>query len=198
VCSQSQTKKVRCEKGPSGCSNCTTSQLRCDLDDECDESLYPQPTFVPPPTPSPEGRVYAVQTPDAEQYHKALSKYMRIYEQFPLIHPYILTTMYESAQGQREDEKNYLWAMIDAISSLISWYTEGEKTAEAFYESAKKRLDTLKRRCIERFVTCTILVSRSTPQALAVRLIANSRLSLGYIMTRLERVTYRRNFKAYL
>ena len=42
----------------------------------------------------------------AEQYHKTLSKYMRIYEQFPLIHPYILTTMYKSAQGQREDEKN--------------------------------------------------------------------------------------------
>lgn len=98
-----------------------------------------------------------------EKYATVLRSYMDIYELFPLFHPYVLATIHKSVWKQKNDEKDYLFVIIDAISSLISLYTTQDKAvAKIFYESAKKRLGFLKRVSIEVFIARTILVSVST------------------------------------
>lgn len=98
------------------------------------------------------------QIPTEEQYKKAIVDYNEIYEIFPLVHPDVLKTIYTSATNQEEDEKVYLMAMVAAMSALISVY-KGRESVRMFYESAMNMVQTLKRRCVEGFISRSILVS---------------------------------------
>jgi|SRR5277367_4080221 len=162
-CHRCFKRKQRCDTLTPRCSNCAPRNLPCSYPDEPDdEPPLPRPSFGLQPTLcSSDHTICGVETPDPVQYEKTLKNYLQIYEQFPLIRPRVVNAIYESAHNQREDEKNYLWAMIDALCSLISLYTESDDVTKGFYESAVKRLNSLKRLSVEGFITRTILVSCS-------------------------------------
>jgi hypothetical protein len=161
-----------CNKNPPVCSCCQSDHAVCRWGNKPDDETPPHPpTFgLSPTSRSPEDTACTGQTPSPEQYVQTLSKYLEIYEQFPLIDPFVITTVYESTRNQQEDEKNCLWAMVDALSSLIALYTESEETASLFFKSAKERLESLKRQSVEPIIVNTILVSVLTNAPSTLRL----------------------------
>ena len=112
--------------------------------------------------------------PTQDQYFKAL-KYLieELGELYLFFHPNDLALLLESARRQPDDQKAFLWAMIDALASLGALYLEDSQLSQNCYESARKKLDSLASNHIEEFIGRTILVRPLTHKTRASSFVTN-------------------------
>ena len=153
ACSGSRSTKRR------PCKRCRRLKLKCDLQLPTCGSCIHHSALCEWESP---GANLQIATPD--QYNTAL-KYLieNLGELYVFFHPNNLAALLESADRQKDDEKVFLWAMIDALASLGALYLEDARLSELFYASAKKNIDSLASNQVEEFIARTVLVHLFDP-----------------------------------
>lgn len=194
ACQRCHEKKIRCERSNDGaCIACRTAKSECSFRGSpslrevsnrgpSSETTLQIESF--PNTDPPLGNPPPVQDPNIGR-EETLKNYLAIYPRFPLIHPYAVPHLYNSALHQTDNEKHYLWGMVDALCSLICLAVEDDEKSASFYRSAREQLDMMGRSFVERVFICTILVSFPKMNVL---IHASDRPSLDFPTKRWKRV----------
>jgi len=103
-----------------------------------------------------------------------MQNYQQIYPLLPFIHPSVLLWMQHSAWEDLDkhlDKHNEsLWAIFDALGSVVAIYMKDNNRFHTFYRSAHNRLPDLPSLSLDKFIATGILVWPQLPWLIGCRL----------------------------